>query len=732
MKALAFALTILAALGLGMSPSKAAPCSFSNPSACGSPGMNQIAVANGGSLNGTFSGSPTFSGAVTFSGVPLFTGLSTGTQVSCLGLDSGGHLVLSTPGCGTGGGGGITQLTGDVTAGPGSGSVASTLATVNGNVGSFTNANITVNAKGLVTAAANGTAGTGSTLTFGTHLTGGSYNGGSPITIGTDAASANTVGTIVARDGSGNFSAGTITGSLTGHASLDLPLTGGTLTGKLNTVISGTGAAGFNLPPGAAPTSPVNGDLWMTSAGLFGQVAGSTVGPYGTGGGGGGNVSNSGTPVANQLAQWVSSTAIQGLALNATVGTALGSAPTGTGSIVLATSPTLVTPALGTPTSGNGSNLTNISLTSGVAGILPGANGGTGIANTGKTLTLGGSLTTTGAATPTMAFGASTFTYTFPGATANLGYQVGSITTGHCLQASGTAGGFADAGAACGSGGSVSITSLTPNIVMAPSPITGTGTISSTVPLNTQSGASYAILTGDNTQLVEMTNASATTMTIPVANSAGFLSGWGTNVLPTLAATVLTPASGTACGLASVSLDPGQFLGLAAGASTNYDCALGIPTSGTQNKVLATPNGSTGQPKLRALVAADIPSIPISTGVSGLGTNVATALAATLSAAGGLTSTIAKGTSAMGTSAISSGACATDVTTSATNVATTDVVGWGFNGKPTAVTGYAPATSGMLTVIAWPSANNVNFSVCNNTTASITPGAITLNWSVVR
>lgn len=51
----------------------------------------------------------------------------------------------------------ITALTGDVTA-SGPGSVASTLATVNSNVGSFTYGSFTVNAKGLVTAASSGAA----------------------------------------------------------------------------------------------------------------------------------------------------------------------------------------------------------------------------------------------------------------------------------------------------------------------------------------------------------------------------------------------------------------------------------------------------------------------------------------------------------------------------------------------------------------------------------------------
>ncbi len=60
----------------------------------------------------------------------------------------------------------ITALTGDITA-SGPGSVASTLATVNSNVGSFTNASLTVNAKGLITAASSGSAGSG-TVSSGT------------------------------------------------------------------------------------------------------------------------------------------------------------------------------------------------------------------------------------------------------------------------------------------------------------------------------------------------------------------------------------------------------------------------------------------------------------------------------------------------------------------------------------------------------------------------------------
>lgn len=98
----------------------------------------------------------------------------------------------------------------------------------------------------------------------------------------------------------------------------------------------------------------------------------------------------------------------------------------------------------------------------------------------------------------------------------------------------------------------------------------------------------------------------------------------------------------------------------------------------------------------------------------------------------GVTQTIASGTSALGTGAIPSAACAPVVTTTATGTATTDSVIASFNADPTAVTGYIPLTSGMLTIIAYPTSNSVNFKVCNNTSSSVTPGAITLNWRVVR
>lgn len=61
------------------------------------------------------------------------------------------------------------------------------------------------------------------------------------------------------------------------------------------------GAASINFAPGTAPTSPNDGDAWVTSSGMFVQVAGATVGPLGTGGGGGGSGSGALTLIGQVL-----------------------------------------------------------------------------------------------------------------------------------------------------------------------------------------------------------------------------------------------------------------------------------------------------------------------------------------------------------------------------------------------------------------------------------------------
>lgn len=160
------------------------------------------------------------------------------------------------------------------------------------------------------------------------------------------------------------------------------------------------------------------------------------------------------------------------------------------------------------------------------------------------------------------------------------------------------------------------------------------------------------------------------------------------------------------------------------GSPTLVTPLLGVATATSINKMAITAPATSS-----TLAVADGKTATISNTLTFTGTDSSSIA---LGAGGAVAYKIASGAKALATSAIGSAACTSAQTDTATGTLTTDAVIASFNGDPTAVTGYVPLTTGMLTIIVYPTADTVNFKVCNNTNSSITPGAITINWRVVR
>ena len=277
---------------------------------------------------------------------------------------------------------------------------------------------------------------------------------------------------------------------------------------------------------------------------------------------------------------------------------------TGTGSVVLNTSPTLITPALGTPASGVLTNATGLPLTTAVTGILPVANGGSGTA------------------TPAIVAGTNvTVSGSWPNQTVNA--------------------------TASGSG---TVTSVATGTGLTGGPITTTGTVALANTAVTAGTYTAANITVDaQGRLTAAANGSAGTVTSVSVVSANGLAG-------TVATATSTPAITLSTSVTGVLKGNGTAIS-AATAGTDYlapSGALGTPASGTLTNTTGLPltTGVTGTlPVANGGTGTTTPSLVAGTNVTVSGTWPNQTINSTASSSGTVTSVdVSGGTTGLTTS----------------------------------------------------------------------------------